>query len=269
MGPASARYAGCSAVVMNRRLYVGRLFAVEVWIDWSWIVTFVLAACTLLSVDRRLLPEAPTTTLVGMALATALGLLVALAAHELVRVHAVRVWGVPVRRTVLFVLGGVTNTERSPASLTGEIVGAVAAPLASLVGASVIGLSVAITSGPLPRGLDDLQRLGPPGIVLLQVAAASFLVATVNLLPAYPLDGGRILRAILWKATRDVDRATRLAAFAGRITGWVLVFAGILVALGTQGPVVGAGMWLAFVGWFVASAAAQGHASVIAQRRHC
>lgn len=253
---------------MNRRLHVGRLFAVEVWIDGSWIVTFVLAVCTLLSVDRRLLPEASTTTLAAMAIATAAGLFVALAAHELVRVHATRAWGAPIRRIVLFVLGGVTNTERSPSSLTGEIIGAVAAPLASLVGATAIGLSVAITSGPLPRGIDDLQRLGPPGIVLLQVAAASFFVAAVNLLPAYPLDGGRILRASLWKATRDVDRATRLAAFVGRITGWALVLAGILVVLGTQGPIVGAGMWLAFVGWFVASAAAQGHETVIAQRRH-
>jgi len=199
--------------------------------------------------------------------AVAAGLFASLGAHELVRVLASRSLGVPARRLTMFVLGGVTNVERSPASPRTEALSAVAAPAASLLIALVLAVGVAIATAPLPRGWGDLDRLGAPGVVLLEIAAANLVVALVNLLPAYPLDGGRVLRAAIWSATGDVDRATRLSAWSGQVVGWTLVLVGIAVTLGSsRGPVVGIGMWTSFVGWFVASAAAQGYEGVIAQR---
>jgi len=252
---------------MNRRLHPGRIFGVELYLDWSWILTFVLAAWTLVSLNRRLLPDIDTPHLALASTAAAAGLFASLGAHELVRVFASRACGVPVRRLTLFVLGGVTNVERAPASPRTEALGAIAAPAASIAVAVVLASGVAVASAPLPRGLDDLDRLGAPGVVLLEVAAANLVVAVVNLLPAYPLDGGRILRAALWAVTGDVERATRVSAWAGQAVGWTLVLVGIALSLLTgRGPGVALGMWTALVGWFVASAAAQGYEGVIAQR---
>jgi len=253
---------------MNRRLRVGRIFGVEVCVDWSWILTFVIAAWTLVSLNRRLLPDLDAAHHALMSALAAAGLFASLGAHELVRVLASRAWGVPVRRLTLFVLGGVTNVERAPLSPRTEALGALAAPAASIAIALVVACGVAVASAPLPRGWADLDRLGAPGVVLLEVAAANLVVAAVNLLPAYPLDGGRVLRAAVWSATGDVDRATRLSAWCGQAIGWTLVLVGIgLSLLSGRGPGLGIGLWTALVGWFVASAAAQGYEGVIAQRR--
>ncbi|MBX3221136.1 MAG: hypothetical protein KF795_11500 [Labilithrix sp.] len=252
---------------MNRRLRLGRFVGVDVLADWSWIATFVLATWTLVSLNRRLLPDLGAAALALVSIAAAAGLFASLGAHELVRVLASRACGLPVRRLTLFVLGGVTDVERPPASPRSEALGALAAPAASLAIALVLASGVAIASAPLPRALDDLDRLGAPGVVLLEVAAANLVVAAVNLLPAYPLDGGRLFRAGLWRATGDVERATRLAAWAGQVVGWSLVLVGIgLSLLSARGPVLGVAAWTAFVGWFIASAAAQGYEGVVAQR---
>jgi len=255
-------------LVMNRRLRLGRIFGVEVCVDWSWVLTFVLAAWTLVSLNGRLLPELDTAIVALISALAAAGLFASLGAHELARVFASRACGVPVRRLTLFVLGGVTNVERSPLSPRAEALGALAAPVASIAIALVLACGVALASAPLPRGWDDLDRLGAPGLVLLEIAAANLVVAAVNLLPAYPLDGGRVLRAAIWRATDDVDRATRLAAWGGQAVGWTLVLMGIGISLlSGRGPGLGIGIWTALVGWFVASAAAQGYEGVIAQRR--
>jgi Zn-dependent protease len=103
-------------------------------------------------------------------------------------------------------------------------------------------------------------------VVLLEIAAANVFVAVVSLLPAYPLDGGRLLRALLWKRWGDVDRATRIAAWMGQIVGWSLVAVGIGVVLGSPSHLVLVGVWIAFAGWFVASAGAQAYEGVLSQR---
>jgi Zn-dependent protease len=87
------------------------------------------------------------------------------------------------------------------------------------------------------------------------------------MLPAYPLDGGRILRAVLWRTTGDMERATRLAAWAGQAVGFTLILLGLGLTIAggmTVGGVIG--VWTAFVGWFLASGAAQGYERVVARR---
>ena len=86
-----------------------------------------------------------------------------------------------------------------------------------------------------------------------------------NLVPAFPLDGGRLVRAAIWRATGDVERATRWAAWIGQLIGWMLVLLGVALALGAHGLGVTGGMWVTFVGWFLASAAAQAYEGVVAQ----
>ena len=247
---------------MKRRLHLGRIFGIDVHVDWSWIVTFVLAAATLVTLDRRLMPDLSTLTVSAAAFLAAAGLFASLGAHEIVRVLAARGAGLPVRRLTLFVLGGVTDVERSPATPRTEVLGAVAAPAFSLVTAVAIALGLALATAPLPRELTDLDRLGIPGVILAEVAAANVVIAVVNLLPAYPLDGGRLLRAWLWNHDGNVDRATRRAAWMGQVVGWTMVLAGIALAL-SRTQLLALGSWCAAVGWFVAGAAAQGYERVV------
>jgi Zn-dependent protease len=235
------------------------MFGVEVSLDWSWILTFVLAAWTLVALGARVLPRLGPVPLILLGVASATGLLMSLVLHEVVHGVVSRACGVPVRQLTLFLVGGITDVERQPASPKTEVLGAIAAPLTSLAIAVVCVLAIAIAYGPLPSGLDDLDRLGAPGVALAWLAIANVAVAGLNLLPAFPLDGGRLLRAAIWRATGDVERATRWSAWSGQVVGWLLLVLGVSLAFGAHGPGVAGGIWVAFIGWFVASAAAQGY----------
>jgi Zn-dependent protease len=244
---------------MGRRLRLGRILGVEVALDWSWIVTFVLAAWTLVSIGARVMPHLGPLPLAMLGAASAVGLFASLLVHEIARGLVARSFGVPVRRVTLFLLGSITDVEGRPASPKSEAAGALAAPFASLALAVLLVLSIAITYGPVPRNAEDIDRLGAPGAVLVWLAAANVAIAMLNLLPAYPLDGGRLLRALLWRTTGDVERATRWSAWAGQVVGWFLVILGLALAFSAHGPGIAGAMWIAFVGWFIASAAAQGY----------
>lgn len=250
---------------MGRRLRVGKILGVEVALDWSWIVTFVLAAWTLVSAGARVLPSLGPFRLAILGAASAAGLFASLVVHELAHGLASRACGVPVRRVTLFLLGGISDVERDPASPKSEVVSALAAPAASLAVAVACVLALAITGGPLPRAWDDLDRLGAPGVLVAWLALSNCAIAAVNILPAYPLDGGRLLRAAIWRATGDVERATRWSAWTGQAIGWLLVVLGVALAFSGRGPGVAGGMWTAFIGWFIASAAAQGYEGVRVQ----
>lgn len=231
----------------------------EVALDWSWIVTFVLAAWTLVSVGARVMPHLGPLPLALLGAASAAGLFASLVVHEIARGLVARACGAPVRKVTLFLLGGISDVEGCPSSPKIEAAGAIAAPLASIALAVVLVLSVAITYGPVPHSVDDVDRLGAPGVVLVWLAVANVAIAALNLLPAYPLDGGRLVRALLWHATGDVERATRWSAWAGQVVGWCLVIGGLALAFASKGPGIAAAMWIAFIGWFIASASAQGY----------
>jgi Zn-dependent protease len=251
---------------MTPRVRVGRLLGVDVDVAFSGFVTFVLAAWTLVSVAERALPRAgyPVRTIVAT-VATA-GLFASLALHEVAHGVASRALGVPVRRITMFMLGGITDVERAPSSPKTEAIAASVAPLANaLLGAFFFVLALAFGRGALPSSLSDVARLGVAGAVVAWLSVANLAIAAFNLVPAYPLDGGRVLRALLWRLTGDVERATRWAAWSGQVFGWSALVAGIGLAFVGRGLGVGLAMWLAFMGWFLASAAAQAYEGVIVQ----
>lgn len=248
---------------MTPRVRLGRLFGVDVEIAVGWFVTFVVAAWTLVQIADRALPQLGYPALALLAATATAVLFASLVLHEIVHARVERRLGAPVRRIVLFLLGGVTDVEAAPASIRAEIPAAVAGPASSLlVGAAFAALTIA-TFGAFPTRLDDVARVGPLGALLAWTAAANLGIAAFNALPAYPLDGGRIVRALVWWSTGDVERATRWAAWSGQVFGWGGVIGGIAVALGTRGVGVAIGMWVAFAGWFLASAAAQAYEGVV------
>lgn len=234
--------------------------------DWSCVFAFVLAAWTLATTGHRILPTLHEDALLVVSGVAAIGLFASLVVHEIAHVLTARACGVPVRRLTLFVFGGMTDVERAPASPRTEVIAAAVAPAANALIGGALFLLVALLGG-VPAYETTVESAVTPaqmGIVLLAwLAYANAGIAILNLLPALPLDGGRLVRAAIWHSTGDVERATRMAALGGQVVGWSFVATGVCIAFAERGLGVAAGMWTALFGWFVASAAAQAYQALI------
>jgi Zn-dependent protease len=176
--------------------------------------------------------------------------------------------GTRVRSITLFLFGGVSDIEREPKSPSAEILTAVVGPVTSIL----LGLAFLLaTSGITGASMETANSawevfggLGPLGTLFAWLGPINLAIGLFNLVPAFPLDGGRIVRAILWAIARDLRKATRGAAFIGGVIGWLFVAAGVGMSFGGYVPFfgtgIGSGLWLAFIGWFIATAANQASA---------
>lgn len=227
---------------MRTSIRVGRALGVEIRLHYSW---FLLAALFVAGLSARFQAAAPgagPALIWASAAATAGAFFLGLLAHELSHVAVARSRGLAVRGVTLFALGGVAETADEPPDHRSELLIAVVGPLTS---AALGGLFLGAAALP---GLPPM-----PHAALRWLGGINFVLAVFNLLPAYPMDGGRVLRAALWKATGSRDRATRLAAGAGQAV------AGLMILLGAVGFVRGGGfgsLWLGLVGLFLFQAAA-------------
>lgn len=240
---------------MGRRVRLGHVLGVEIAVDWTWIFTFVLAASTLVTLGARMLPTLATGVLTLLSGVAAIGLFASLVVHEVAHGLVARACGVPVRRLTLFLFGGITDVERDPASPRTEAIAAVVAPLTNAaVGSALLAVGHALGGADCPFSL-----------LVTWLGGANVGIAALNLLPAFPLDGGRLVRAAIWRVTGNVERATRWAAWLGQVVGWSIVILGVGIAFAGRDIGVALGMWMAFVGWFIASAAAQAYEGVVVQ----
>lgn len=224
---------------------VGRLFGIRLRLDWSWFVVLVLLTWTFATFDFPFrLPglEAPAYWLLG--LAAALLLFVSVLIHELAHALVARARGVPVERITLFIFGGVAEMRMEAKRPIDEFVLTIVGPLASL---ALAGLFWAGAAGAMVAGFEASLLLATT------LAQLNLILAVFNMVPAFPLDGGRILRSILWRLTGDLTRATSWAAGVGRLFGWALMGLGVWQFLVGHAM---AGLWAAFLGWFLAGAAA-------------
>ena len=221
---------------------VGRLFGIEVAVHPSWFLVLVFFAFTL---ANGFFPSAypgwsALVTWVTAVIATLL-LFASVLAHEFGHSLVARSQGIPVRNITLFILGGVAQLEREPDSPGREAWMAIAGPLVSVaIGAATLGAAYALP--------------GPEQVVavLAYLGVANLALVAFNLLPGFPLDGGRVLRALLWRISHDVVRATRQAAVVGQVFAWGFIALGAaqLVLAGGLG-----GIWLVLVGWMMIQAA--------------
>ena len=228
-------------------LPLGRWAGVRVTAHWS-VLVFVALLTDLLAAG--VLPDAAPgragAAYLGVALAAAALFLAGLLGHELAHAVVARHYGMRVERITLWMLGGVTDLGSAPPSPRADAAIAAAGPLTSLVlGAGFAGLAWLAGGGLL-------------GSALAWLAAVQILLGVFNLMPGAPLDGGRLLRALLWRRYGDRARAADAAAQVGRALGVGLVVLGLIEVLaGAFG-----GLWLALIGWFVLSAAeAERHAA--------
>jgi len=246
---------------MGGGVRLGRVFGFNINIDWSWFVVFFLVVYTLASgYFPFAYPGFSRTTNWALGLLAALLLFGSVLFHELSHSIVARYYGAEVKGITLFLFGGVSQTSDEPASASEEFWMALVGPITSFFLGAVF-YTAAITAG----------NLGWP---LWFVAVSSYLgfinliLGVFNLLPGFPLDGGRVLRSIIWAITGNLTKATRWASYVGQGFGFMLMAVGFVGMPGTsilgilQGNLVG-GLWLVFIGWFLAGAARSSYEQVL------
>jgi Zn-dependent protease/CBS domain-containing protein len=252
---------------------LGKFFGIDVHIDWSWLLIFALISWSLSSMFREIHPEWSAFTQWGLALAGALLFFISVIAHELAHSIVAKARKIPVRNITLFLFGGVSNIQKEPTSPMGELLIAIAGPLTSfLLGGIFLALgigSITLNDIPITNSTSLLPQLGPLNTMFMWLGSVNILLGIFNLIPGFPLDGGRILRSIVWAITDNVVKATRWASIVGQVIAWLLILAGLFMLFGTEIPLLGSGiingMWIIFIGWFLQNAAVQTYQKTVVQ----
>jgi Zn-dependent protease/CBS domain-containing protein len=251
---------------------LGKIFGINITIDWSWILIFLLVTWNLaIGVFPALHPTWSLGLTWGTAIVAALLFFGSVLAHELAHSVVAKARGLPVSRITLFLFGGVSNIEREPTSPSTEFLMAIVGPLTSFVLGVVFlalgGASVFATGRLLGSPLSALARLDPVSTLLLWLGPINIVLAIFNMVPGFPLDGGRVLRSILWAISHNLRQATRWATWVGQAIAWLMILAGISMAFGVNLPFFGSGLisgiWLVFIGWFLNNAATQSYRQVV------
>jgi Zn-dependent protease/predicted transcriptional regulator len=238
------------------RIKLFALFGFQVWIDASWLLIGTLIAWTLAdAVFPAAVPGLEASTYWWMAIAATIGLLFSIVFHETAHSLVARRYGIEIRGITLFVFGGVAEMPAEPGSPRAEFLMALAGPTASLVlSAALFAVAAAIGSIHGPQTLAE---------VIAYLGQLNLMLGLFNLVPAFPLDGGRMLRAVFWGWRQDVAWATRIAAASGNAFGLLLIVFGVLEVL--RGDFIG-GMWQFLIGMFLRAAASAGYQQTMAQR---
>jgi Zn-dependent protease/CBS domain-containing protein len=227
---------------VNPTLSIGRIAGIRIGLNWSWTIVFALIVWSLAAeVFPAQNPGLGTGAYVGMAVVAALLLFGSLLLHELGHAVQARREGMEVADITLWLFGGVARFKGDFPSAGAEFRIAIAGPLVTVLSAGVfVGFAVAVDSGSAVDGV--AAWLGYINLVIL----------AFNLLPALPLDGGRVLRAALWQARGSFRWATRTAVGVSRAFAFLMIGTGVAILL-AGGSV--SGVWLAFIGWFLLQAA--------------
>jgi Zn-dependent protease/predicted transcriptional regulator len=237
-------------------IQIGKIYGIPILLHPSWFFIFGLIALSFVSKFEALNVSIPATRLWGLGLATSVLFFGSLVFHEMAHSVIAKHYKIPVISITLFIFGGVARIGRDPSRAIEEFNIAVAGPISSLL---------------LAGGFWIISLAGRTNLILQALAGSlagiNLMLALFNLLPGFPLDGGRIFRAIVWGTTKDYSRATRIAARSGQVVAYGLIAFGAISALygyKTGGDTIN-GMWLAFIGWFLLTTARQSRAQADAR----
>lgn len=240
--------------MFGRRITLFKMLGFEVRVDASWLlIAFLITWSLAVGVFPNELPGLLTGTYWWMGIAGALGLFGSIVIHEFSHSIVARYYGVPMKGITLFIFGGVAEMEEEPPNPKTEFLMAIAGPLASV---AIGGVFYAI--GAAARTSWPIEFLAVVGYL----SSTNWLLAVFNMIPAFPLDGGRVLRAALWQRSGNLVRATRTAAFAGSSFGTLLIVGGVLQLL--WGNFVGA-VWWFLLGMFLRMVSAASYHRVLLQ----
>jgi Zn-dependent protease/CBS domain-containing protein len=222
---------------------VGRIAGIEVRVDSSWVVIALLITYSMYLQVSQVYEDTSTGEAVTLAILSAVLFFGSVLVHELAHALVAQARGIRVQDITLFLFGGATRARVESRGPGDEFLIALVGPLTSGLLAALFGIAAGL-------GRDVLST--PLAGTLGYLAWTNLLLAAFNLVPGFPLDGGRLLRSAIWKTTGSLARATRVASLAGQGVGWLLVAVGVASLLG--GNLAG-GIWFAFIGWFLVQAA--------------
>lgn len=242
--------------MFGKKIPLFKIFGFEVGFDFSWFLLVILITWSLASgLFPQMYEDLSTTTYWIMGVAGALGLFLSIVLHELGHSLVARSFGMDMRGITLFIFGGVAEMKDEPPSAKAEFYVAIAGPIVSVIlGVALLGLSALSGSVGLPTPVDGVLRY--LGIINLVLVA-------FNMIPAFPLDGGRVLRAIIWHLKGDLRLASKVTSDIGGGFGL------ILIALGVLSIVAGnfiAGVWWFILGMFLRGAARMSYEQVILRK---
>jgi Zn-dependent protease/predicted transcriptional regulator len=235
---------------LRSQIKLGRIFGIEIGLHYSWFLIALLIVFSLSSQFHTSNPRWGDGVILSLAVATAILFFVSLLLHELAHSIVAKSNGLPVKEITLFALGGVSQIEKNPTSARLEFWMAFVGPLTSAAIGGICLLAARAVGG---------TSSDPWMAMLLWLGYINLTLAAFNLIPGYPLDGGRVLRAIIWWKTGDPDRSTRAAGKTGEAVAFGFIAFGIFQFFAGAG--VG-GLWMAFIGWFLLQAARESYAQV-------
>ena len=235
---------------------IAKFFGFEVRLDLSWFVLFLLVLWTFAqSVFPARHQGLSGTEYTLMALFGALIFFVSVLLHELAHSAVARARGIQVEGITLFIFGGVARIRSEATNPKDEFLITVVGPLSSaMIGLVLLGFARAGQAWGWPESVTGVADY---------LALLNFVLAVFNLIPGFPLDGGRLLRSLVWHLTKDLRKATRWASLTGRGFGFIMIGLGILSLFGGQ---LISGIWLVFIGWFLAQAAVSSYRQLILKK---
>ncbi|MHB1417490.1 MAG: CBS domain-containing protein [Chloroflexota bacterium] len=234
---------------MNGTVRVARIAGIDIGLHYTWLIAFALITWSLaVGFFPQQVGGLATATYWIMGAVSALMLFGSVLLHELAHSLVARSRGLRVHDITLLIFGGVSNLQSEPKSAGDEFVISIVGP-ASSAAIAAVSWAVWLATG---------TALGPLGSVLFYLAVVNAMLAGFNLLPGFPLDGGRVFRAIIWGVTGSLERATNIAAGAGHLLAFLFIGYGVLQMF--TGDLFG-GLWIIFLGWFLNGAAESSRAS--------
>ncbi len=229
---------------MRNGFRIGKLFDIDIIVDYSWVLIFVLITWSLAQHYLTTYRDWSMQLRWGLAIVTSLLFFASVLAHELAHSLVSKSQGIPVPRITLFLFGGASQISEQPRRAIDEFWMALVGPLTSFALAVIFGAIWLITQQTSPVIHEVSGWLGGINLAL----------AVFNLLPGFPLDGGRVLRSIAWGITKNLRRATQIAVGGGVVVSWLMIGIGLWQVLDGDWA---NGLWIAFIGWFLHGAAIQ------------
>lgn len=234
--------------MLTRSLKLGKIFGIEIRLDYSWFIIFLLITSTLaLGKFAYEFPEWSVIFHWVLGMVTAILFFVSVLIHEIAHSLYARYRGIPVRNITLFIFGGAAQIADEPHKPEDEFVMAILGPAASVA----LGFIMAII-----WRLSNFFHLPVIGTIALYLAFINIMLAVFNLIPGFPLDGGRILRSIIWGISKNLKRATQIASFSGRVFAFLFIILGVFTIFYSSWL---EGFWLIIIGWFLLNAAVRSY----------
>ena len=227
-----------------------KVFGIEIRLDFSWFIVFALFAYYFgFNYFPAVLPDVNGGIIAVVTIITVILFFSSVLIHEISHSLVAKSKGTPVERITLFLFGGMAQIEKESETPMSEFVMAIAGPVASFLLAIIFGVIWYLT------GQYELIREPVRYLTIINI-----LLGVFNMLPGYPLDGGRVLRSIIWKVTDNLKKATLIASTTGRVIGFLIIAVGIYFFF--TGNFLN-GVWLAFIGWFLQSSARMGYRQLV------